>query len=95
MGLLVILMVVAVLSLVFVNVFRVVGENIKENKKTEVVLETEPQNNEVKIIHDTVYIDKPVYKSYDTPKNLQVKPKLIQPIIVEKVDTPSKKDTIN
>lgn len=98
MGLFVILVVFGVLSLIVLNVFWAVSPKLRHEKSVETI-----QNYEMELDSDTdkkpdtvkIYIEKPVSKPVDTPKNnTSVKPKVVAPVI-EKQDTTSVSDSTN
>ena len=96
MGLLVMMMIVSILWLIVINVFHFVSPKLVSEKKVEVSIETEQKSEYVEPIktHDTIYIEKPIVKPFDTPKSyIQPKPKVTLPIS-EKEDTTKINDTI-
>lgn len=73
LGLLIIFLIGSLLLLIGVNVYNSITPKFKKDK-LEIYIETvEPKKD---TIHDTIYIDKPVVKSNNTPKSIvKTKPK--------------------
>jgi len=69
LGLIILLIIGSVVSLIVVNVFNVLAPKFTKDKdKVEIYIDD--VTHEKEIIHDTVYIDKPIVKVNSTPKNV-------------------------
>lgn len=91
LGLVILISVTSFLFLIGYNVFIVLAPKFKKDKVETYV--NEPQF-EKEIVHDTIYVDRPIVKINDTPKNITViKPKKTL-IVPEKRDTIFNVDTI-
>ena len=85
-GLFIIFILGSVLLLIGINVYNAVTPKFKKDKLEIYIDDVEPEKQ---IIYDTVYVDKPIVKINNTPKNVTiVNPKTL-PV------TQSKKDTNN
>jgi len=94
LGLIVLTLTVSILTIVFINLYRYVSPKFKKDKIEIIVQEIKPEKQ---IIHDTVYIDRPVVKNNEITKNVSViKPKILPKVLTEK-DTiiSTVKDTTN
>ena len=92
LGLVILISVTSFLFLIGYNVFIALSPKFKKDKVETYV--NEPQF-EKEIVHDTIYVDGPIIKINDTPKNITViKPKKTL-IVPEKRDTIINVDTIN
>jgi hypothetical protein len=86
LGLIVLLLIGSIVSLIVVNLFNVLAPKFTKDKIEIYIDDVEPEKQ---IIYDTVYVDKPIVKINNTPKNVTiVNPKTL-PV------TQSKKDTNN
>jgi hypothetical protein len=92
LGLVILISVTSFLILIGYNVFIALEPKFKKDKVETYVNESQ---FEKEIVHDTIYVDRPVVKINDTPKNVTViKPKKTL-IVPEKRDTIINVDTIN
>jgi hypothetical protein len=74
------------------NLFNVLLPKFKKDKLEIYIEDVKPEKE---IVHDTIYVDGPIIKINDTPKNITViKPKKTL-IVPEKKDTIINVDTIN
>jgi membrane glycosyltransferase len=82
LGLIVLTLTISVITLVFINLYRYVSPKFKNDKIEIITHEIKPEKQ---IIHDTVYIDRPVVKNNEITKNVSViKPKILPKILTEK-----------
>jgi hypothetical protein len=82
LGLIVLTLTISVITLVFINLYRYVSPKFKNDKIEIITHEIKPEKQ---IIHDTVYIDRPVIKNNESPKNISViKPKISPKVLTEK-----------
>ena len=89
LGLTVLFLVVSLITLVMFNLFNVLLPKFKKDKLEIYIEDVKPEKE---IVHDTVYVDKPIVKVNDAPKNVTViKAKSIVP---EKIDTTIISDTV-
>jgi membrane glycosyltransferase len=82
LGLIVLTLTVSILTIVFINLYRYVSPKFKKDKIEIIAQEIKPEKQ---IIHDTVYIDRPVVKNNEITKNVSViKPKISPKVLTEK-----------
>jgi hypothetical protein len=67
LGLIVLLLIGSIVSLIVVNLFNVLSPKFTKDKVEIYIDDVTPEKE---IIYDTVYIDKPIVKINNTPKNV-------------------------
>ena len=86
LGLIVLLLIGSIISLIVVNLFNALSPKFTKDKIEIYIDDVEPEKQ---IIYDTVYVDKPIVKINNTPKNVTIVSPKTLPV------TQSKKDTNN
>ena len=82
LGLIVLTLTVSITALVIINLYQYVSPKFKKDKIEISAYELKPEKQ---IIHDTVYIDRPIIKNNESPKNVTViKPKTLPKVLTEK-----------
>ena len=88
LGVIIILFIISISTLFVINIYKSLSHNFKKDK---IEIYIEDVKSEKEIVHDTVYLDKPIVKVNDTPKNVTVvTPNSIDP---EKTDAIITSDT--
>jgi hypothetical protein len=88
LGVIIILFIISISTLFVINIYKSLSHNFKKDKIETYI---EDVKSEKEIVHDTVYLDKPIVKVNDTPKNVTVvTPNSIDP---EKTDVTITSDT--
>jgi hypothetical protein len=67
LGLIVLLLIGSIVSLIVINLFNALSPKFTKDKVEIYIDDVTPEKE---IIHDTVYIDKPIVKINNTPKNV-------------------------
>lgn len=93
LGLTIIVLVVSFLTLIIINLFQVLTPKFKKEVKSTYVEEIEKEI-EKEIVHDTIYIEKPIIKTNPILKKFNSEKKETTPVIYENLDDITEEDSI-
>ena len=91
LGLIILFVFASTTTLIIFNLFNILSPKFKKDKPEIYIDDVKPEKE---IVHDTIYIDRPVVKTNNIPKNVTVIKSKSVPVVLEKPDTTIHLDTI-
>jgi hypothetical protein len=91
LGLIFLFVFTSITTLILFNLFNILSPKFKKDKPEIYIDDVKPEKE---IVHDTIYIDRPIVKTNNIPKNVTVIKSKSVPVVLEKPDTTIHLDTI-